>query len=356
MPRTSLTIVALLPHVGVYGGVRRYVEMGNEMVARGHRFRILHRDGDAPAWIPYDGEVAPIERLAHERVDVAICGDTGLLDRLAEAPARLKIMNLLGSHFAEKYRRRLRSEFVVVGNASGWEAALPEVSGRTIAGGVNLERFYPLPRPPARPLRLLAFGRRRKARKGTDLVLRAHRALGRNAPGLILFDDRRAPLPWWARWRRIEWAVGVPQDEMAALYARGDVFVSAEWGAGWSNPTAEAMACGLAVVCTPSGTRDFAHHGETAWVVPPHDPDAIAGALRRLASDEGLRRRLARAGRAEIARFSWRHLCDGYESLFAEYGLLPPPSPRRADSPDTSDPSDVRAGRPGSGPRPAAPA
>ena len=53
--------------------------------------------------------------------------------------------------------------------------------------------------------------------------------------------------------------------------------------AGWSNPTAEAMACGVPVACTEAGTTDFAIDGETALVVGVGDHIALANAAERLA-------------------------------------------------------------------------
>jgi glycosyltransferase involved in cell wall biosynthesis len=37
-------------------------------------------------------------------------------------------------------------------------------------------------------------------------------------------------------------------------------------------------------------------HGETGWLVPPGDPTAMAGAIRRLLAEPNLRARLAAAG------------------------------------------------------------
>lgn len=62
----------------------------------------------------------------------------------------------------------------------------------------------------------------------------------------------------------------------------------------------EYLAAGLPVVCTElgTGTTFVNRDGETGLVVPPGDPDALAGALRRLMSDAPLRATLGAAGRA----------------------------------------------------------
>lgn len=63
----------------------------------------------------------------------------------------------------------------------------------------------------------------------------------------------------------------------------------------------DAMAMGKAVVVTDvNGTRDYVRHGETALVVPPGDPEAMAEALERLHQDPALRDRLGGAARSEV--------------------------------------------------------
>ena len=43
-----MKIAAILPHTLVFGGVRRYLELGNRFVTRGHTFDIYTLDGAAP--------------------------------------------------------------------------------------------------------------------------------------------------------------------------------------------------------------------------------------------------------------------------------------------------------------------
>jgi glycosyltransferase involved in cell wall biosynthesis len=68
----------------------------------------------------------------------------------------------------------------------------------------------------------------------------------------------------------------------------------------------EAMAAGRAIVASdlPS-TREVLRDGETALLVPPGDPSALAEALSRLLEDPALAQRLARAAFAEAPRYSW---------------------------------------------------
>jgi glycosyltransferase involved in cell wall biosynthesis len=62
----------------------------------------------------------------------------------------------------------------------------------------------------------------------------------------------------------------------------------------------EALACGLPVVGTDTGGIPELLGGGAGLLVPPGDPEALAGTLERLAGDEALRGALGRQGRARV--------------------------------------------------------
>jgi glycosyltransferase involved in cell wall biosynthesis len=65
------------------------------------------------------------------------------------------------------------------------------------------------------------------------------------------------------------------------------------------NKAFQALACGTPLVTadTPAA-RELLRAGESALLVPPGDPAALAAALRRLAADPALRTRISTGGRA----------------------------------------------------------
>lgn len=72
----------------------------------------------------------------------------------------------------------------------------------------------------------------------------------------------------------------------------------------------QAMAMGKAVVATRvNGTVDYVTHMTTGLLVPPGDPAALRAAVRLLASDDALRRRLAAAALEQVKR---SHLVSHY--------------------------------------------
>jgi glycosyltransferase involved in cell wall biosynthesis len=82
----------------------------------------------------------------------------------------------------------------------------------------------------------------------------------------------------------------------------------------------EAMAWGLAPVCTPVGSiPEVVEHERDALVVPAGDIGALALALERLALDAGLRARLGAAARRRVEGMGldryMENLCALYEAV-----------------------------------------
>ncbi len=101
------------------------------------------------------------------------------------------------------------------------------------------------------------------------------------------------------------------RDDVPALLKAADLLVLPSLWEGMPNVVLEAMAARRAVVATAvEGTEDLVVPGETGWLVPPADPDALAAALdrRRLRPrpTPPLRRGRPRPGRDALrARLAW---------------------------------------------------
>ncbi len=91
---------------------------------------------------------------------------------------------------------------------------------------------------------------------------------------------------------------------------------------GIPNVILEAMASGLPVISTPvSGIPEVVRDGETGFLVPEHDPVAVADAAARLLADPDLATRLGAAGRAFVREeFDLHRNVERLLSRFASLG------------------------------------
>jgi starch synthase len=82
----------------------------------------------------------------------------------------------------------------------------------------------------------------------------------------------------------------------------------------------EAMACGAAVVASRvGGIPEVVADGETGLLVPPDDPEALAGGLNALLRDPALAAGMGRRGRDRAAaEFSWAAIAAQTAALYRE--------------------------------------
>jgi len=104
------------------------------------------------------------------------------------------------------------------------------------------------------------------------------------------------------------------------VYNATRVFVQASRHEGFGLTPVEAMACGAALVTTDcGGSRDYAFADETAIVVPPEDPMALADAVESLLDDDERRAALAAAGERLVRTFRWERTSVLLEAFLERY-------------------------------------
>jgi glycosyltransferase involved in cell wall biosynthesis len=114
----------------------------------------------------------------------------------------------------------------------------------------------------------------------------------------------------------------VSEDELAALY-RGALFlVFPSFYEGFGLPIIEAFACGTPVI-TSNVTSMPEIAGDAALLVDPHDVDAIAEAMVRLASSPELRKTLVARGYERIGTFSWDAVAERVKAAVAAVDTNP---------------------------------
>lgn len=154
-------------------------------------------------------------------------------------------------------------------------------------------------------------------RKGIHSLLEALARLPDGAATLHLAGDTNAEPVYGARLRarlaepdlagRVVVHGPLPVEDVAALYQASDAFVLPSVREPYGTVYGEAMAFGLPVVGWRAGNLPYlAGHEREGLILPPGDLTALAGAMRRLAEDGPLRRRLGEAARARaLTRPTW---------------------------------------------------
>jgi glycosyltransferase involved in cell wall biosynthesis len=108
--------------------------------------------------------------------------------------------------------------------------------------------------------------------------------------------------------------------ELVALYRLCRAVVVPSRFEAASGPLWEAFSLGVPAACS-NVTSLPAQAGDAALVFDPLEVGAIATAIQRLWTDEGLRRELSRRGRERVSRYTWpraaRHFRAHYRRLAA---------------------------------------
>lgn len=208
-----------------------------------------------------------------------------------------------------------------------------------IPPAVDTERFRPPPEPAPlagdEPIRILSVGRL-AWKKGYDYGLRAVRRLvaeGVPCTYTLVGDGPEMEAIAYARHQlgledQVRLTGALDHGRVLEAMGTAHIFLHPAVSEGFCNAVLEAQAMALPVVTTDAdGLAENVADGETGFVVPRRDPDALAVPLKRLARDPHLRRRMGQAGRRRVRRhFRPDQELDGFEKLYR--GALQAP-PRR---------------------------
>lgn len=100
---------------------------------------------------------------------------------------------------------------------------------------------------------------------------------------------------------RVSFTGGLPVTAVLDRYEHADVMVRVSEAEGWPKVIAEAMAFGLVCIGSDRGLMPWMLGEGRGLVVAPRDPEALAAALERVATDPTIAETTARATAA------WRH-------------------------------------------------
>lgn len=125
----------------------------------------------------------------------------------------------------------------------------------------------------------------------------------------------------------VQFAGGRGRSMLSRYYSASDVFVTTPWYEPFGITPIEAMACRRPVIGADTGGIKYTVvDGETGFLVPPKDPEALAQKLVVLARDRVLAARMGRAGALRARNmFTWERVGRELDSIF--HALVRPASP-----------------------------
>jgi D-inositol-3-phosphate glycosyltransferase len=173
-------------------------------------------------------------------------------------------------------------------------------------------------------------------RKGIDTViealaiLRAHHAI--DARLLVVggeADQHDAGTPEAVRLRTLAATLGVADHvmftgrkdraELRYYYSAADAFVTTPWYEPFGITPVEAMACARPVIgAAVGGIKSTVVDGETGFLVPPRDAQAVADKLAALHDDPAMARRMGVQGlRRACLLYTWRMVAAQAVAIYA---------------------------------------
>ena len=175
--------------------------------------------------------------------------------------------------------------------------------------GADLKQFEDCAHLPSDRVRI-TFAGYFGAHKGIDVLIRAAAKTGRkdilinlvgsgaeeeNYRALAASLGMAGQLRFWGR---------LSNDGIIAAYRETDIYcLPSVWPENQPVSITEAMACGIPVVASDlGGNRELVRDGETGYLFPAGDADALAAKLTALCEDAALRRRMGEAGKAIMAQ------------------------------------------------------
>lgn len=260
----SFPIAALLPHLQRYGGVRRFIELGNEFIKRGYPYTIylpqreLKRAKEYP-W-NYMGRLSPFEKINPQAVLLLGHPRSPCTNELPKFKNNIYMYVIAGGTFIKDYQKLKKYPFVL--NNRVFLKEFPDA--RIIEGGVNTNYWRP------KRLKLIYHGA-----KGSKV------------------EEKLSKIPF------LKLIPLKDLDDKALLkaYQEADWFVSWEERPGWANMAAEALSCGCPVVSNGVNTQPINHR-----VIVVKD-------LKEFFLET-------------ISSLSWEKVADQWEEIFREDGLF----------------------------------
>ncbi|WP_079110019.1 GT4 family glycosyltransferase PelF [Streptomyces roseifaciens] len=241
-------------------------------------------------------------------------------------PVKALMLGLFRLLAVESYRC---ASLVTPGNRYNrrWEehGGTPPDRIRTVYNGVDPTAFPPAGPEPDAPT--LSWAGRVDPIKGLETLIRAFALVREEIPEarLRLFGGTpRGGEGYRTACEKLAAELGAGEavvfegrvDDIRDAYAAGNVVMLSSISEGFPFTLIEAMSCGRATVSTDvGGVREAV--GDTGFVVPPRDPEAMARAALKLLRDPAQRADMGERARLRvIEQFTLRQTIDAFRDIY----------------------------------------
>lgn len=313
-----MRFAAVLPTAKCYGGVRRYFEIGNELVCRGHDYILFIEDSECKEPFKPDWFTCNFPLYSTAWVTDHNMGDFDYViasEHCFSQYIRIKAKKRVYYSIADEVNAMSLSMSDIVAANSTRQMRNMKKHGHDALdwiGGINTDFFKPLPCKKLSPPQIVFHGKW-SPYKATGYIVRGVEWASRRQDLIMAPYGLRDKVEARCKCDASKY-YRLTQEQMVTMYNESTIAIAIELAAGWCNAASEAMACGVPVICGRVGTEDFAVDGENALIVPETDTKAIGAAIVRLLDDSKLRQKFIRTGLETIKKYNWPTLVDKIEN------------------------------------------
>lgn len=215
--------------------------------------------------------------------------------------------------------RRALDNADIVTAPSKWLADYIEgkyrVSCTTLPNGIDTNVFAPVRGVCARDNVILYVGRF-VARKGIRELVEAARSL--REYDFWLVGNKKTDTVKVPQLPNIKLMGVVETKRLVTYYSQASVCVFPSHWENFPLVGLEAMACGRAVVATKLGFSEYIDDGVDGVLVDPHRSDQLIESIRRLMTEDVIRRRIEYNARRKALRYDWSVIMKAYRKLYRE--------------------------------------
>jgi hypothetical protein len=335
-PKKQLKLAYILPHHNLTGGMKALLSQMKALNAAGHTVTVYYQGEVSrafPQWSGFaDGNVSgqviipPGKRILDyikPETDLIMLGWFRQAVDFVDSPFPVALWEQ-GSEFmfgdlgrlltsAEPERKALhicyRLPVHLLAVSPILQTVLKGVYGREsqfFPNIIDTEFYHPAESKTNNPLVILMVGYSFLRFKGFGWAIEVLRQLTRECevPFRVCWASQRDFTPPNDLPFELTKYIALPQESLAELYRKCDVFFSSSLYESFTLPPIEAMSSGTAVAAADCGGIHVYADDKNCLLIPQGDVKTAVQSLKNLLEDNDLRERFAKAGRETALRFT----------------------------------------------------